>query len=212
MPRCPSGARVGAMAAGHRAGGVRVAARTGAARSRRRPQHPASRSRRSRGARCRSPRPQARRPAGDSRPAAGIVGRCPRIVVPPGALYVCVAGPGAHPVQTAIEYAEKVDALVPQASGDGTVPIRAQRVPPQRRPRLRRGRHRNHAGDRSRIRQEGAARPVQGELTRCRADLACARVGRRRDVAARRMRGASAASSCFTSPLIAPPSATISRP
>ena len=35
----------------------------------------------------------------------------PAIVVPAGAIYVCVAGSGAATKQTAIEYAEKVDAL-----------------------------------------------------------------------------------------------------
>jgi len=35
----------------------------------------------------------------------------PAIVAPSGALYVCVAGSAAAPVQTAIEYADKVDAL-----------------------------------------------------------------------------------------------------
>ena len=51
------------------------------------------------------------------------------------------------------------------ASRNGTVPIRAQRVPPQRRTRLRGGWRRDHAGDRGRIRQEGDARPLQGELS-----------------------------------------------
>ena len=35
----------------------------------------------------------------------------PVIVVPPGAIYVCVAGSGTATTQMAIEYAEKVDAL-----------------------------------------------------------------------------------------------------
>ena len=55
---------------------------------------------------------------------------------------------------------------VSQASRNGTLPIRAQCMPAQRRTGLRRGRQRDHDGDRGRIRQEGAARHVQGELTR----------------------------------------------
>jgi hypothetical protein len=54
------------------------------------------------------PQGAASTPAGTAPTAAASM---PPIAVPPGAIYVCVTGPAAAPAQTAIEYAEKVDAL-----------------------------------------------------------------------------------------------------
>lgn len=57
----------------------------------------------------RRPLPEPAPPQGAVPPSASMP--MPALVVPPGVLYVCVAGPAAAPVQTAIEYSEKVDAL-----------------------------------------------------------------------------------------------------
>ena len=66
----------------------------------------------------RRPIPGPAPPTGASAPPAIAVapGALPRlpasaIVVPPGALYVCLAESGGTPRQTAIEYADKTDAL-----------------------------------------------------------------------------------------------------
>jgi len=66
----------------------------------------------------RRPIPETAPPNGTSVPPAiaaapGAIPRSPTpsIVVPPGALYVCVSESGGTPRQTAIEYAEKTEAL-----------------------------------------------------------------------------------------------------
>ncbi len=55
---------------------------------------------------------------------------------------------------------------VREGSGDGTLPVRAQRLPQERRPRLCRQWRRDHDGDGSGVRQEGHAHPAQVELRR----------------------------------------------
>jgi len=57
-----------------------------------------------------------RRPLPEPAPSQGAASPAaptpmPALVFPPGALYVCVAGPVAAPVPTAIEYSEKIDLL-----------------------------------------------------------------------------------------------------
>jgi len=50
-------------------------------------------------------------PAPPEAPAASVTPLRPSIAVPAGAIYVCVSGSGSAAVQTAIEYAPKVDAM-----------------------------------------------------------------------------------------------------
>src|SRR5437762_1924197 len=62
--------------------------------------------------------------------------------------------------------------VVREASGNGPLPVRARRLPPQRRPSDCRRRQGDHPGDRGGVRPEGDASTASGGLRQGRSALA----------------------------------------